>query len=142
MASFVPMAVLLGPMVMIFMSVRAPRSAGGLERASGNAGGSGRHGAAGSGSQCDAERPRAAVAYRTRPNRKVPDIVSTLTEYRDKNLKPSDLSNQPWEVQRMPPEQLRKQKLDDLAQYLQERSPHPRDLARRRAPKMSPAPGR
>ena len=138
MASFVPMAVLLGPMVMIFMSVRAPHSAGGLERASGNAGGSGRHGAAGSGSQCDAERPP-PLSLTEPANRKVPDIVSTLTEYRDKNLKPSDLSNQPWEV-RNAAEQLRKQKLDDLAQYLQ-RSPHPRDLAHRRARKC-PAPGR
>jgi pyruvate,water dikinase len=123
MASFVPMAVLLGPMVMIFMWFE-PRVAPAVWNA-------------------PPGTPVEVVAM-VRPDKvrnvtltvpaplslgeparqKVPDIVATLTEYRDKNLKASDLSNQPWEV-RDAAEELRKQKLADLAEYLKNVPPIP-----------------
>jgi hypothetical protein len=55
---------------------------------------------------------------------KVPNIAAALAEYRDKNLKPSDLSNLPWEA-REAAEQLREQKLADLAEYLKDIPPIP-----------------
>jgi pyruvate,water dikinase len=122
-ASFVPMAVLLGPMVMIFMWFE-PRVAPAVWNA-------------------PPGTPVEVVAM-VRPDKahnvtldvpkplslvepaeqKVPDIAAALAEYRDTKLKASDLSNQPWEV-RESAEQYRTQKLADLQAYLKDLPPVP-----------------
>jgi hypothetical protein len=54
----------------------------------------------------------------------VPEIRRVLEKYRDARLKPSDLSNQPWEV-RESAEMYRQQKLADLNDYLKNLPPVP-----------------
>ncbi|MDB5322771.1 MAG: hypothetical protein JWN40_4402 [Phycisphaerales bacterium] len=118
MASFVPMAVLLGPLVMIFMWFE-PRVA----PAAWNA---------------PPGTPVTVVAV-VRPSKagtvtldvpapltlaqpaaqKVPDIAGALAEYRKTTLKPSDLSSFPLELRELA-EQHRQQKLADLDAYLQD----------------------
>jgi pyruvate,water dikinase len=123
MASFVPLAVLLGPLVMIFMWFE-PRVA----PAAWNA---------------PPGTPVTVVAM-VRPGKvdtitldvpapltlaqpatqQVPDIAAALTEYREKEMKPSDLSALPWELKEQA-ERFRDQKLKDLADYLKDIPPVP-----------------
>jgi phosphohistidine swiveling domain-containing protein len=123
MASFVPMAVLLGPMIMIFMWFE-PRVAPAVWNAP-------------PGTPVEVVamiRPDKVSSVRlsvpaplklSEPEvQTVPDITGTLTRYRDTQLKASDLSSFPWEVAQSA-EQSRKQKLDELADYLKNIPPLP-----------------
>ncbi|HEY7115189.1 MAG TPA: PEP-utilizing enzyme, partial [Tepidisphaeraceae bacterium] len=122
-ASFVPLAVLLGPLVMTFMWFE-PRVAIPAWNA-------------------PAGTPVTIVAM-VKPDvvhsvnlsvpqplalaqpgtQSVPEIRRVLEKYRDARLKPSDLSNQPWEV-RESAEMYRQQKLADLNDYLKNLPPVP-----------------
>jgi pyruvate,water dikinase len=122
-ASFVPLAVLLGPMVMTFMWFE-PRVAPAAWNAP-----------AGTPVTVTAMVKPSQVRQVTLDvpapltlsepaTQKVPDIARVLTKYRDTQLKPNDLSNQPWEI-REAAERLRAQKLADLNDYLSNIPPVP-----------------
>jgi phosphohistidine swiveling domain-containing protein/uncharacterized membrane protein (DUF106 family) len=117
-ASFVPLALLLGPMVMTFMWFE-PRVAPAAWNAP-------------PGTPVEVvamvkpgkvdtltlsvSEPLKLAEPAAQP---VPPIARVLTQYRDKLLKPSDLSNQPWEI-REAAEQFRQNKLVELNEYLRD----------------------